>query len=245
MIYFLKSIVKTNDHLKHKMTTSIPKNISQFAIACLESLQKSGLGRHISLGGAFGLAHYHEYRSTKDVDAWWIKEATENEQQQVLEDLKKTLENFGSVEVRRFGDVVSLELSQQGQVSFSFQIANRSAQLQPSLLSPWAPVKLDSFDDLAASKMTALVERGIPRDFLDIYEICRQKICTIQRCWQLWQDREKKRGVENANVNLALKAIRLHLSRIERMRPLDLIKNSEDRKQAQELREWFKNEFCK
>lgn len=227
------------------MTASIPKNVNRFASACLEALQKSGLGRHISLGGAFGLAHYHEYRSTKDVDAWWTIETTGHEQQEVINVLKKTLEDFGVVEVRRFGDVVSLELSQQGQINFSFQIANRSAQLQPSLLSPWDPVGLDSLDDLVASKMTALIERGIPRDFLDIYEICRKNIRTVQKCRELWEERERKRGVENLDVNLAAKAVRLHLNRIEKMRPLVSIKNIEARKRARELREWFKNEFSK
>ena len=117
--------------------------------------------------------------------------------------------------------------------------------MQPSLLSPWDPVKLDSLSDLIASKMTALVERGIPRDFLDIYEICRHDICTAQQCWALWEEREKKRGVEHVDMNLAASAILLHLNRIEKMRPLDLIENSNDRKQAQVLREWFKNEFSK
>ena len=74
--------------IKIQMTTSIPKNINHFALPCLEALQKSGLGKHISLGGAFGLAHYHEYRSTKDVDAWWTIETTKRQQQDVIDILK-------------------------------------------------------------------------------------------------------------------------------------------------------------
>ena len=192
-----------------------------------------------------GLAHYHEYRTTKDVDAWWTSDTTKEEQQKVIIMLMKTLEKFGEIEVRTFGDVVSLDLFQEGLVCFNFQIARRSVQLLPSLLSPWDPVKLDSFEDLVASKMTAFVERGIPRDFLDIYEICHQKICTIQKCWELWIEREKKRGIEHLDVTLATNAIGLHLSRIEKMRPLESIKDVQARKQAKKLREWFKNEFFK
>lgn len=158
-------------------------------------------------------------RATKDVDAWWTRESTEEEQQEVVAVLENTLARSGKVEIRRFGDVVSLDLYLEGKVCFNFQIA------------------------LVASKMAALVERGIPRDFLDVYEICRQRICTIKRCWELWKEREKKRGVENFAVDLAVKAMRMHLSRIEKMRPLGSIKEPDAIKRAEALREWFKDEF--
>jgi len=57
---------------------------------------------------------------------------------------------------------------------FSFQIARRSAQLHPSTTSPWEGVLLDSFEDLVANKMIDLVERGAPRDFLDINRLCAE-----------------------------------------------------------------------
>ncbi|MFQ5708670.1 MAG: nucleotidyl transferase AbiEii/AbiGii toxin family protein [bacterium] len=226
------------------MQPTIPKHLNQYALACLEALQQSGLGQHISLGGALGLAHYHEYRTTKDVDAWWNQDTTEKDEKRVISLLEKTLARFGEVRIREFGDVLSLDLVHESQVVFNFQIARRSVQLRPSLPSSWAPVKLDSFEDLLASKMTALLQRGIPRDFLDIFEICHRGLGTSQRCWDLWREREKKRGVEQPDVRLAVKALLVHLSRIERMRPLESIKNLESRRKAQALREWFKNEFC-
>ncbi|MFQ5637613.1 MAG: nucleotidyl transferase AbiEii/AbiGii toxin family protein [bacterium] len=226
-----------------RMKPRIPKQINSFASACLEALQKTGLGKHVSLGGAFGLALYHEFRATKDVDAWWTYESTEEEQQKVIEVMENTLERFGKVKIRSFGDVVSLDLYHEGKVCFNFQVAKRSTLLRPTLSSPWNPVKLDAFDDLVASKMAALVARGIPRDFLDIYELCQQKICTTEKCWELWQEREKKRGVENLEAGLAMKAMRMHLNRIEQMRPLDSIKDPDAKKRAKKLREWFKNEF--
>lgn len=36
-----------------------PNHVSEYAVACLGALASGGLGRHISLGGALGLAHYH------------------------------------------------------------------------------------------------------------------------------------------------------------------------------------------
>ena len=51
-----------------------------------------------------------------------------------------------------------------------FQIAERSAELEASVTGVWpGGIGIDSFKDLVASKMVALVERGAPRDFLDVY----------------------------------------------------------------------------
>jgi len=104
---------------------------------------------------------------------------------------------------------------------------------------------LETYDDLIASKMTALIERGTPRDFLDIYEMCQQKLTSISRCWELWEEREKKRGVVSPNPQLGCEGLLLHLSRIERTRPLDSISDTGQREKAHELRNWYKNEFCK
>ena len=65
-----------------------PKLVSEYAQACLETLAASGYGRLISLGGAFGLAHYFEYRPTHDVDAWWVEPVTSEERQQVIRTLQ-------------------------------------------------------------------------------------------------------------------------------------------------------------
>ena len=91
----------------------------------------------------------------------------------------------------------------------------------------------------------ALIERGAPRDFLDIYEICGQRIMTISQCWNLWKEREEKRGNKFPDPKIGCEGLLLHLSRIERVRPLVSITNLQERKHAEELRDWFKNEFCK
>ena len=46
----------------------LPKRKHRHSPAPAGSLAAEGLGRHISIGGAFGLARYHEYRPTHDVD---------------------------------------------------------------------------------------------------------------------------------------------------------------------------------
>ncbi|MFZ5516768.1 MAG: nucleotidyl transferase AbiEii/AbiGii toxin family protein [Candidatus Zhuqueibacterota bacterium] len=222
-----------------------PKSLSSLATACLKALQDSGFGKYITLGRAVGLAHYYDYRTTKDVDAWWTVDATEKIKSQVINLLKTTLEDFGEISVRRFGDVISVDVKENKQVIFNFQIASRSALLKSPVESPWHPIQLDSIDDLIASKMTALIERGAPRDFLDIYESCKQKLVTVQDCWELWQKRERLRGIENMDVKIGCEALLLHLKRIEKIRPLESIENLEQRENAETVRKWFKNEFCK
>lgn len=230
--------------LKPRKITS-PKSLNFIADASLKALQNSGLGKYISLGGAVGLAHYFDYRSTKDVDAWWTVDATEKIKNQVINFLKTTLKEFGEISIRRFGDVVSVDVKEKSQVIFNFQIASRSALLNSTVESPWHPIQLDSYDDLIASKMTALIERGAPRDFLDIYESCKQKLITVQDCWELWQKRERLRGNENMDKKIGCEALLLHLKRIEKIRPLESIENLEKRESAEKVRKWFKNEFCK
>jgi hypothetical protein len=51
-----------------------PKLMSEHARACLISLAGRNLGKYISIGGAFGLAYYYEYRSTIIVRIWFRKD---------------------------------------------------------------------------------------------------------------------------------------------------------------------------
>ena len=88
-----------------------PRQVSEYALACFDALSANNLGQYISLGGAFGLAHYFEYRTTHDVDAWWVEPVSTEDRQQVIWILEKTLQAFGQVRTRSWGDVVSVELN--------------------------------------------------------------------------------------------------------------------------------------
>ena len=218
-----------------------PTNIPAYAETCLQALVASGLNDKISLGGAFGLLHYLDYRATHDVDAWWDASATRQEKDQVIAAIERALNAYGQVQKRAWGDVVSVELVQANKTAFSFQIAQRSAQLQPSRSATWIDVALDSFPDLLAGKMVALIERGAPRDFRDIFALCNAGLTTPRKCWNVWRQRQKLAG-SDSDTRRAQLAIETHLARIALHRPLDTIPDPGQREEAEQVRAWFRGE---
>jgi hypothetical protein len=138
--------------------------------------------------------------------------------------------------------VTSVDLLQEGKTVFSFQIAHRSTLLEPSSRAPWIDVLLDSFPDLLASKMVALVERGAPRDFRDVYALCQAGLTTPQECWSLWRRRQQLTKSDTDSDRSRL-AVQTHLARIAQHRPLGQIDDSVKRAEAQEVRAWFEGEF--
>jgi Nucleotidyl transferase AbiEii toxin, Type IV TA system len=219
-----------------------PARLPDYAEACLQALAGQGLGETISLGGALGLLHYLDYRPTRDVDAWWTALATAENQRQVIRVIETTLGAWGQVKTRAWGDVVSVELLREERTVFSFQIARRSAQLEPSAPAPWTGVLLDSFPDLLASKMVALVERGAPRDFRDIYAVCQAGLVTPRECWEFWRRRQRLAGsdIDSARARLAVET---HLARIAQHRRLEQIADPQQQAEAEGVRAWFASEF--
>lgn len=92
--------------------------------------------------------------------------------------------------------------------------------------------------------MVALVERGAPRDFLDIYTLCQAGLLSIEACWNLWRQRQSLVG-SDVEFGRASLAIETHLERIALHRPLEKIEDISQREQAREVRAWFRDEFLR
>lgn len=219
-----------------------PSHVPDPAEKTLEAIAAARLGDKISVGGAFGLLHYLDYRSTHDVDAWWAESATAKDREDVVTVVQQALTPFGEVKTRSWGEVVSVDLRVEGKTTFSFQIADRSARLSPPTRLPWVDVALDALEDLIASKMVALVERGTPRDFRDIYMVCRAGMATATDCWRLWGERQMGAGSgpDRQRANLAIET---HLARIRQHHPLEGIADTEQRSGAERLRRWYVEEL--
>jgi hypothetical protein len=97
---------------------------------------------------------------------------------------------------------------------------------------------VDSLQDIVASKMVALVERGAPRDFRDIYAVCQAGLVTPWECWQLWEQRQRLSGSDTDDARARL-AVETHLRRIALHRPLKGIADVAQREAAQRVRQWF------
>jgi hypothetical protein len=139
---------------------------------------------------------------------------------------------------RRFGDTISFELLKGPANHFSFQISVRSVTIEEPLVSVWPPIGIDTVSENIASKMNALVNRGAPRDFSDIRQVCTGGLVVPDLCWQLWRQKNPSGEIETAKQNVLL-----HLKRLEARRPLDQITHAGERAQAQELRRWFRSTF--
>ena len=103
-------------------------------------------------------------------------------------------------------------------------------------------LQIDSFRDLVAAKMKALVERGAPRDFRDIHALCDAQRIDPRSCWDLWRRRQKLAQGDTSSARARL-AVETHLARIETLRPLEAIEDPAQRTRAQSLRAWFRGEF--
>ena len=139
---------------------------------------------------------------------------------------------------RRFGDTESWELLRAGEKIFSFQIAARTLRLEPYLPSPWPPLQIETLTDNVGSKMNALVQRGAPRDFVDIRQLVAVGLATPGECWEVWRRKNPDLSVEQAR----LETIR-RLCELELRRPLESIGDPAERERASETRAWYREVF--
>ncbi len=103
---------------------------------------------------------------------------------------------------------------------------------------------MDSFADLMAGKVTALVERGAPRDFRDVHAVCRAGLAEPGGLWRLWSRRQSASGGDGDRKRAELLVLK-HLDTIARLRPLESIADPEDRARAEQLRTWISREFLR
>ncbi len=218
-----------------------PSTLDPRAARLLEWMGAQPWAGFIVLGGGVALKHYLDYRGTKDCDAWWHPGAQLSDRRQIIAGVAETLraQNPGSeIRLREFNEVNSVELFERGQAKFSFQIARRDVQLEPYLASGWGGIGIESLNDNLASKMSALVDRGYPRDLRDIRLAARDLGFSISDLWTLWQRKNPTRNAWEAKV-----LVRKSLEAIIRRRPLENIPDQSERAEADEVRQWFLKEF--
>jgi hypothetical protein len=210
----------------------------------VDRIARSAGAEALVLTGGFAFNHYVEYRPTYDVDAWWAADADASLRataEQSVASVFTTIagEHGSSYHVRRGAEMTSFELhDERGKKTFSFQVAERDRQIQPPIESPYPPIRIETVDDLVASKMNALVARGAGRDFQDIAEVCWAGLVTPNTCWQLWQRKNPDKDVFAASAQVSH-----HLASIELRVPLERMAPGPERDRNAERREFFKTTF--
>ena len=215
-----------------------PRHTDPFAEAFLQRLGARPEAEHFVLGGYFALKHYLDYRETGDVDAWWRSRLNPVALAAARETFAATAAEFGyAMRERTWGETISLEAVDNDQRVFSFQVAVRSVEIGAPLSSPWGHVSIETLEDNVASKMVALVQRGAPRDFVDIKHVVDAGLVTVDRCWELWTTKSTDGDLEQARLRAKM---RLHA--IEARMPLDSLP-AERRSEAAQLRAWYRDVF--
>ena len=222
----------------------VPSNLNPFARELLEMLRGQPAARHIILGGGVALSHYHEYRETVDVDAWWVQISNQAEFEETVALLRTAMGALGEREScdyseRKWGDTLSLELRRGSRKIFSFQISTRDVELEPPREAEWSPVKIEAFRDNLGAKMNALVERGAPRDFLDIATLCLAGIVTVGECWKAWRDKGSRRDGDEAKFTVLRS-----LAEIEVRRPIQQFSDPAASQRAIAVREFIHGQLC-
>jgi hypothetical protein len=223
------------------MTPKRPKTLSVLAERVLEEFRGKPIAENIILGGGIALKHYDDFRSTQDIDAWW-KEARNPE---TITALRSLIENVGKesgyeVVHRQFGVTDSFEFKEtaSNKKVFSFQISVRDVTLDAPLLSAWPPLYIETLRDNIGSKMNALINRGAPRDLMDIYRIVNDGLLKVEDCWKIWQEKNPSGERDEAQGKVLT-----HLIRLEQRRPLEAILVQEERQSATMLRKWYHEAF--
>jgi len=219
----------------------VPGSLNPFAAEVLAALKDHPESCAITIGGGVALQHYVDYRQTVDLDAWWAGEARAEARRLIRDVVSAVAGRHGlAARTRSWGETESYEILRGNRKVFSFQISRRDVQLDPPLPSEWPPVTIETLRDNLGAKMNALVERGAPRDFVDVFEVCRRGLATPEDCWQSWLAKNPGQRLEEAKAKVLGR-----LSVIEARRPLSAIPDEGGRRAAQDLRDWMKGSFCR
>jgi hypothetical protein len=215
-------------------------DLDPIAADLLTELAQRGNAAQVVVGGGVALKFFVDFRQTHDLDVWWLGEPTPEAFRSIEETVQAVASRRGfEVRVRKGSEVLSYDFEADGNRKFSFQIAPRDRWLGGVIDSPFPPVPVESFSDNIASKMTALVERCAPRDLVDVYEVVRRKLVSVQECWALWKQKHPGLDVNDAKATFAKKLAEL-IARtpVERFAP-------SEREQALERRRFFEGLFLK
>jgi Nucleotidyl transferase AbiEii toxin, Type IV TA system len=230
------------------VSPTAPIDLDPLAAEILARLSRNRESQFVILGGQFALKCYFNYRPTHDIDGWWWQgistEQRDLARSAIQEAAAEVAADHGlSIRRRSWGDTEAFDLqrpdSDGARTVFSVQIAERTVELDSPVVSPWPPIRIETLRDNLGSKMNALVARGAPRDFRDVYEVVQADLATVSELWDLWQAKNP-----GTNGKLARAQVVKHLESIAMRRPLNRLPEHE-RQWAETLRRWVRTDLVR
>jgi len=149
--------------------------LTPFQKRILTAIGHSDLAPSFYLTGGTALAVYHlEHRFSEDLDFFALAQGAVSGVTTILADVATEL--GASVEFRRtFPTFVECFLTDSGgervKIDFAFDSPYR---LLPTEIDPAYGIQVDNVIDISSNKLAALFGRIEPKDFVDVYFICRE-----------------------------------------------------------------------
>ncbi len=202
------------------MANSLPP----LARSILELLGQQEGARDLEIGGGVALWHYSPHRSTNDIDAWWLVESDRARVaiQQTMEQV--SAQNGLELSHRSQSGYDSWDLKREGKTVFAFQVARKSQRVEAPGPVHWGQLRMETLRENLANKMNALIQRGAPRDIVDVAIVLKSGMLTAADCWSLLVKKRPDLSVLTAQANI-LKV----LNALEARKPLGSIADSQER----------------
>jgi predicted nucleotidyltransferase component of viral defense system len=203
------------------------QNISEHAVFVLNEIALSPITDLCIVGGV-ALNHYVSYRKTRDIDTTWINGEPSQDTLTKLDKISQKLAKEFKLNYKRNTSsyVESFNFYKEDQKVFNIDCSIRNTYKHgKNLKSPEKTqngIAVESLHDNILSKISALIDRGVPRDITDTLEIVRKTGISF--------DEIMKNAADFYGWNGKLKAEKLetiehNIIGIFKRRPLKKVKN--------------------
>lgn len=158
--------------------------LTDYQIEILKLFFSSSLGRLFFLTGGTALsAFYLAHRTSKDLDLFTIKAFDSLELEHLIKQIAKSVNAHSMTKVKtNTYNEIYLENKRQGWTQRVDIVKD-----QPVLFGKRkkaGPVAVDSLENIAAGKILAIYGRFEPKDYIDLYFICKETIIDFLKLFE-------------------------------------------------------------
>ena len=165
------------------------ETLSKNAKKSLALLGKIEFFKKAYLAGGTAIALQLGHRESKDFDFFTKKKFNAKE---LVKQLKSQLPNF-KLEKVAWGTIIGYI----GKISFTIFYYNYPLLFKPK---SFLGINIADLRDIAAMKIAAISDRGLKRDFIDLYFLIKNRIVTLEDCLNLYDQKFKELQQNKAHI---------------------------------------------